>query len=512
MKSINKYRRLIHVLPIVITLALVSCGGEKASELTPVSNNVFQEVPIGATPTSGIKLEVLEACNKGAQASALINVKDFVELHPERGAYEGKALITYLNTTDDIQEDLVFRLYPNAERIYGGQVKIASIYVDGYESNPQVFLPDRTGLRVPLAEPISPGESVVVEMKFEGHLSDGIEGAPDAYGIFNYSIDDDVMTLANWYPILARWEEGEWQAQPVSGVGDAVVSDVSLYLVEVIAPEDSQVITTGSEINHGFTGGNEVFTFASGPVREFIIISGTKFIPIQTEAAGVQVNHWGLPGGEGRSSEALQATVDSLSVFSELFGPYPYRELDVVSVPLQRASGVEYPGLFLIRDDLYYPDKERPYRLSTVIAHETAHQWWYGLVGNDVLDHPWQDEALTTFTSLLYLEQFQPLVYSSTVDYFTKVSQGLEQNTDIGRPTSSFIHTPEDYGPIIYSHGSLIFTELRDEIGDQDFFTALRSYYDNNIYQIASPQDLLAEFSSACQCNLDQVFDRWGVK
>ena len=215
------------------------------------------------------------------------------------------------------------------------------------------------------------------------------------------------------------------------------------------------------QINHSSIAAGELYTFASGPVRDFFVVSGKNFISTQAETGGNLIKHWGLPGGEGRSGEALQATVDSLAVFGERFGPYPYRELEIVSAPMQLASGVEYPGLFLMRDDLYYPNSEQPYLLSLIIAHETAHQWWYGLVGSDVLTHPWQDEALTTFSSLLYLEQFQPQVYSGTVAYFTQLSNDLNQKPDIGRPVSSFINSPEIYSPIVYSQGSLFFVELR---------------------------------------------------
>lgn len=481
------------------------------------------------TPT-GIKVnhdpDILAACDQTSQEAALASDKKidlenmelstcyqlWLNLDTDRTRYEGKAKITYKNQTDNEQLDLVFRLYPNAERIYGGELEVNSTFGDGAEITPEVFLSDRTAVRLPLADPIKPGETAVIEMEFEGRLSDGLESEPVAYGIFNYSQENEVTTLANWYPLLAHWEDGDWRAEPVSGVGDAVVSEVSLYIVEVSVPEDIQVITSGIEINHSFGDEKDIYTYASGPMREFFIVSGNNFSPIQAEADGVLVKHWGLPGGEGRSSEALQATVDSLLIFADHFGPYPYRELDVVSVPLHLASGVEYPGILLMRDELYYVNEKQPYLLSTIMAHEVAHQWWYGLVGSDVLDHPWQDEALTTFSSLLYLEKTQPLVYSGTVGFFRQVSKDLGQDKAIGRATRSFINDPGKYSPIVYQHGSLFFVELREKLGDDDFFKALRSYFLKNIYQIAAPKDLLTEFSNACQCDLDKLFKQWGVK
>ena len=42
--------------------------------------------------------------------------------------------------------------------------------------------------------------------------------------------------------------------------------------------------------------------------------------------------------------------------------------------------------------------------LEFVVAHEVAHQWWHGLVGSDSRDHPYVDEALAQYSSILYLE------------------------------------------------------------------------------------------------------------
>jgi hypothetical protein len=526
MMTIYKVHRSIGFIAVTLAMAVAGCGGGPESIQTLERENNFKEGTKATPPTPKMDSDVLEACNQVDQESALVpgQVVDWNELElstcyqlwmnllQDRRGYEGKADITYTNESGDTQDDLVFRLYPNAEKVYSGELEVTSTWVDGTQILPDVFLPDQTGLRLPLIDPVKPGDTVVIEMEFQGRLNDGLESSPDAYGIFNYSQDEDVATYANWYPILAEWENGDWKAQPVSGVGDAVVSEVGLYLVEITTPQEIQVITSGMQINHSSTADSELYSFASGPVREFFVVSGTNFTSTQSETGGNLIKHWGLPGGEGRSGEALQATVDSLVVFGERFGPYPYRELEVVSAPMQLASGVEYPGLFLMRDDLYYPNSEQPYLLSLIIAHETAHQWWYGLVGSDVLTHPWQDEALTTFSSLLYLEQFQPQVYSGTVAYFTKLSNDLNQKLDIGRPVSSFINSPEIYSPIVYSQGSLFFVELRDKIGDKDFFEALRSYFTNNIYHIAAPQDLLVEFSNACQCDLDEFFNQWGVK
>ncbi len=479
-------------------------------------------------PSPEKAIDVLEACDLEAQESVLISdlipswntlplsacYELWLNLHDDSTKYDGRAIITYSNLTDETLTDLVFRLYPNSERVYGGDLVVTSAHVDGTQVVPEVFLADKTGLRLSLDESIKPGDSAVIELEFDGNLNDDLENSPDTYGIFNYAEEDNLVTLTNWYPILAIRENGQWQAEPVVGVGDAVVSEVGLYLVEVTTPRNMRIATTGSSIQHSTNDNSEVYRFASGPVRDFTISASPNFVLTQAESNGVQVKQWGLPGGEQRWEEALQASIDSLEVFNELFGPYPYKEMDIVSVPLQRASGVEYPGFILMKDELYNLDSERPYLLTTIMSHEVAHQWWYAIIGNDVIEHPWQDEALTTFSSLLYLEQFQPQVYDGTVDYFRNSAEEVEmirENTDIGQPVSSFKDQPAEYSPVIYSKGAIFFVELRNKIGDRAFFQALQSYFSQNLYRLASPGSLLEEFEKACQCDLGEFYVQWGV-
>lgn len=59
--------------------------------------------------------------------------------------------------------------------------------------------------------------------------------------------------------------------------------------------------------------------------------------------------------------------------------------------------------LVMIDQSLY--NEKNEFLLEYVIAHETAHQWWYSAVGNDEISEPWLDEALTEYSTIVYFEQ-----------------------------------------------------------------------------------------------------------
>ena len=222
-------------LILIVMIISAGCG-----------NSVDVQKNITATPTElesteSIEIQqqslpkVVEACDVGAQETALIQDKIpdwstlsvnacyqlWLQIKDDPREYVGKAIITFNNTFGEALDELVFRLYPNADRVYGGSLEVSSATISGNPTQLDVFLEDDTGLRLRLDEPIQPGETVLVELDFIGRLTDGFEDAPGTYGIFNYSQEADVATYINWYPILALRDEDGWQADPVIGIGDA---------------------------------------------------------------------------------------------------------------------------------------------------------------------------------------------------------------------------------------------------------------------------------------------------
>ncbi|MEJ2351825.1 MAG: M1 family metallopeptidase [Anaerolineales bacterium] len=545
----------VYILFILLTLSLVACSlGQSRGESPNPNSGQLQPSPAPSqtaraslespAPSAPAGSAALAACPVDNQALAMGSqyIPDWtnlslsacydlsLDLDLENKTYRGTATVTYANLTGEDLPDLVFRTYPNSRQIYGGQLDVTSAAVNGVAVSPQVFLSDRTGLRIPLQQPLPAGDSRLVQLEFNGAFPVDFGGLSDVYGIFNYVSQEQVLTLADWYPLLAPRRNGAWEADAVVGIGDAVVSQVALYKVQINAPADWQLITTGSQVSQDQVQGpgfslvtpnlqpsnlQSSTSFVSGPAREFILLASPNFTLREDRVGGVNIRHWGLPDGEPRWDEALQATVESLSLYDERFGPYPYAELDVVAVPLKRASGVEYPGVFLLGASQYEQNTQRPFLLGLVASHEAAHQWWYGVVGSDVLLHPWQDEALATFSSLLYQQIYQPRSYPGTLQFYEQTVSEVDQgsgNTSVDQPVDAFTDHPNEYSPIVYDKGALFFVNLRDKLGDQIFFDALRSYYSHEQYKIASPADLLGAFESSCSCDLSDFYAQWGVE
>ena len=520
----NQLIKIQYLIP-VLTLILVGCT---RSQLTPSPTIIVEQEqvevtsstdrPASGAPEGGSLPSQNSALIPGAQSDldSLLDLTQYdIELviDYEGHTFQGRSQVDYTNTEDVPIDSLYFRLLPNGHNSYGnGSLSVSQVRVDGKPVETKLSLSD-TVLEVTLPEPLAVGEQARLDFDYSGvvPVDFGGDEAPAGYGIYNFS--EGVLTLSGWYPILAVYDEDGWNLDPVSPIGDSVYSDTALYSIEVIADSYLSIAATGVEIDRGSSGETTHHRMISGPVRDFFLIMSPDFRVKSTQVDGTQVNSYYLPGHEAGGEAALSITADSLRVFNEHFGVYPFTELDVVDAPMRHALGVEYPAIFLVASGLYEEPDQPSFIVAT--AHEVAHQWWYSVVGNDVFDEPWLDEALTTYSSSLYYQDvLGKESYQGIVDYWQgRYDSLLEDGGDepITQDLAYFenVADPGSYGGVVYIKGALFFKALRDEIGDEAFFAALQAYYQDHKHQIARGDDLLSAFERASGRSLDGFLQKW---
>jgi len=428
-------------------------------------------------------------------------------------SFSGQAQVNYTNLENSTLDRLYFRLIPNGQGSYGnGSLSVSQTLLEGQPVETQLSVQDSV-LEVPLPKSLDPGQETQIEFTFSGKVPVDFGGPTSSgYGIYNYS--NGVLALSGWYPILAVYNDQGWNLDPVSEIGDSVFSDAAIYNVEINVPENLVVAATGVAEDHQTQAGKSTYHFESGPARDFFLIMSPDFTVKSETVEDITVNSYYLSGQSKGGEAALQVAADSLRIYNQEFGPYPYSEFDVVEAPMRNALGVEFPGIVLIGDPLY-SESETPNFIVTV-AHEVAHQWWYNVVGNDVFDDPWMDEALATYSSSLYYEfgNGGPAAASGLASYWqNRYRQTQQKGKDDGIALSlshfESLNDPSVYAAVVYNKGGLFFKNLRQEIGDQAFFTALQNYYKAYQFQIATPDDLLNTFENTSGRQLDDFYKQW---
>jgi hypothetical protein len=508
---------------LAIVLILVGCRS-----LSPIAVPVVQPPDqIIPTRTPLFLPGTSQPLKAGDQTKALLPAfqQDMASLHnltryeitldidyPDR-TISGHEQVVYTNTETIPLDRLYFRLLPNGHQSYGnGSLSVSRVELNSQSVQTSLSLSDSV-VEVKPDRELAVGEVARLDIDFSGVVPRDFGGTatPAGYGIYNVS--DGVMTLSGWYPILAVYDNQGWNLDPVSPIGDSVYSEMAYYSIKVTAASSLILASTGVEIGRSTEDQTTLHYLISGPARDFTLVLSPDFQVASRIIEGTQVNAYYLSDHSVGGDTALSVAADSLEIYGHHFGQYPYTELDIVDVPMRNASGVEYPGLVLIGDTLY--DQPASTSFTVAVAHEVAHQWWYNLVGNNVFQDPWLDEALTSYTSALYeQEALGESAYQGLVGYWQdRYDQVLQIDKDdlVTENLSHFesLRDPRVYSWVVYSKGALFFKEVRDRIGDKAFFEALRNYYQQEKYRVARPEDLLQAFNQAAGKSLDDLYQIW---
>ena len=410
----------------------------------------------------------------------------------------GRERVRYTNTDSAALSEIYFRLFPSAPG-FGGAMTVTRVTVGGQTMSLQ--LEQRgTALKVPVT--LAPGASADLTLDFLV----GIPRNPTVgYAMFGSS--DGVTALPDFYPVIPVRDETGWHIEIAPEYGDETFNPTALYDVSITAPATQVVITSGT-CQPQKAG---VWRCVSGPMRDFMLAMSVNYKMVTQNVDDVTLRSFYVPGDETGGKRAAQVAADALRAYSRHFGPYPFAELDVVETGT-RAGGIEYPGLVVIADNLYQQVGEGSY-FDFVVAHEVAHQWWYSLVGNDQVNHPWLDESLVGYSTVLYYEDtFGKAVADGVLkqvfeDAYQKLLQE-KRDQKVDQPVSAF--TQNDYSVVVYRKGPLFFRALREAIGDDKFDAFLKAYFRRNRYGIATPERMMAAAESvANRAVVRSLFDQW---
>jgi aminopeptidase N len=208
--------------------------------------------------------------------------------------------------------------------------------------------------------------------------------------------------------------------------------------------------------------------------------------PAVAAAVGaVRVESYYFPGHERAGRAALATAAAALHEFARRFGPYPYRTLTVVEADF--VDGLVYCGPVFVGGHYYaaYDGSPRT-QLTAIAAHETAHQWWHCRVGNDPAAEPWLDEALATFSEVLFYEARHPA--AAAWWWETRVGR-FRPRGRVEAPAGEFASL-RAYIDAVYLRGALLLRDLRHGMGPAAFDAALLDYATRFDGRVATAEDL----------------------
>ena len=427
----------------------------------------------------------------------------------------------YKNRTDTTLTELYFHLYPNAfsegavnkpvgilssekaypnGKSYGG-INILSTSSKNSKLSHTVEGIDKDFLKVSLPKEIAPDESINIDFEYTVKI-------PNINHRFGFG--NNTVNIANFYPVIAIYED-DWVLDPYHYNGDPFYSNIANYEILLTIPTNLTLASTGEILGKNEEENKTTYNISAKAVRDYAFVLSDKFKVLSEQVGKTTVSYFSYE--EENPEEFLKASVDSLTTFNSLFGEYPYSTLSVVKSNFVH-GGMEYPNLVLISDAV---TEKADY--INVIVHEIAHQWWYGLVGNNQFEHGWLDEGLTEYSTNLFYEKnpeygisANEIIKNTTssfanfVELYTSVLGNVD--TSMNRALDEYDTEPE-YVYITYVKGMLFFNELRNILGYDKFISCLQDYFETYKFKLVKPEHMLGSFEKTSHTDLSGFFNSW---
>ncbi|MCC7352935.1 MAG: M1 family metallopeptidase [Anaerolineae bacterium] len=414
-----------------------------------------------------------------------------VDLDYAQHRLAAQAKVELTNRWREPLSELVFHVPP--ARI-AGVFKLDSLTIDDSSQPPSYGLRDGF-LTVQLPRSLPLGARVAVFMAFTLVLPP----VQTVAGFVECSLgwSDVALNAGHWHPVLVPYDplRGGWQTWKLSTIGDPYVTESADYEVDILAPPGVKVAGGGEDLREG---NHWRYWLPAG--REFGFVASDRWEEAESLVGGVRVHSYFLPEHRAAGLTVLQAAADALRLYSDTFGPYPYRDFRIVET--RARGGMEFPGFSYLTDEYYaqWPGNARSFLVYTTV-HEVAHQWWYNIAGNDQVYEPWLDEALADYCAWLFYRVQRP----DDAEWWwnSRVNRDLP-----ALPVDATIYQFDDnmvYLLTVYRRGILLFTDLEKEIGQPRLFSALRGYLYRQAYRLSNSDDLLATLTRYANGSLAPV-------
>ena len=510
------------------------------------------------------------------QMKADYNMK--VEIDDEKQQLHGEETITYYNQSPNPLSYLWLQLDQNvrAQDSHSHDIRSSSIgekmstdglsrltpdFDGGFKikavkdasGKAMKFTINKTMMRVDLASPLQPGQSV----KFSVDWWYNINNTREIGGRSGYERFDDghnVYVIAQFYPRMCLYNDVYgWQNKQFLGRGEFTLT-FGNFEVEITVPNDHLVAASGELQNpnkvltsdqrknldkamkeheqpvnissmedaddrieaasEGIPSKKKSWKFKADNVRDFAFASSRRFIwdavgvPMSDGRTVMAASMWTKEGNCLWEKYSTKAVAHTVKWFSHYTIDYPYP----TAWSIDGNMGMEYPMICFnfgrCEDDGTYSQRMK-YGHIGVIIHEVGHNWFPMIINSDERQWTWMDEGLTTFVQYL-TEQHWERNYPSRRGPAHKIVNYMKGDKDRISPIMTNSESIFQFGSNAYAKPATALNILRETVMGRELFDhALKTYCQRWAFKHPTPADFFRTMEDASAVDLDWFWRGW---
>ena len=501
-----------------------------------------------------------------------VNYSIIVHLDEGLMGFTAQGRLRYVNNSPDTLREMYFHQYLNAfrpgskwseadarehrerfqnlrEPNYGYERFTRSPVIDGVPARVDYpGAPDSTVAHLVLPRPLAPGDSISIDLAWEGRPS----ALPRRQGRRGRTYD-----LAQWYPKVAVYDRGGWKPNPLVPAGE-LYGEFGTYDVTIVARDD-QVLAASGVVVSGDPGWARVSRTgapwmprppASVPQAPVIVPSGARERAVRFFAENVHHFAWSAspdyiyeggiylkrdtlrhryptfdtvgvnvlykPGDDTTwaGNRVLKRTIDALGWLERLYGPYAYPQ--ITNLHRIESGGTEFPMVIMNGSPSY-----------GLILHELGHVYTYGILANNEWRSGWMDEGLTDYQTY-WAQNLSP---QDLPREFPKIGPGYRANArtttkadsaelesvqlemrGLTEPPGTTAHEFSEFGVynrMIYDRARVMYGQMREMMGDSVFIAFLHDYYERWALRHVDEAAMRASAERAYGKDLGWFFQQW---
>ena len=483
-----------------------------------------------------------------------------VILDDKNKTLEGDIEIQYINNSPDNLDFIYLHLYPNAYKDRNTKFAeqrfnllhkydLLSIrYKKGYIENLNFTVDNDTAVfyyedadiaKLFLPKTLKSGDTIIIKTPFSVKI-------PERKDRLGYK--DNYFAISQWFPKPAVYDKNGWHQMAYLSIGE-FYSEFGNYDVTITVRDDYIVAATGNlqtkseiqRLNNYIEICNEVINKADLPkfgnselkktirfteknIHDFAFFVSPDFMvekqQLKTDNISHLVDCWSFYDKKliKNWKNSVRFVKQSVDYFSGQIGEYPYNNCSAVGIEFDESGGMEYPTITLVTAN-------QRLLVEQTIAHEIAHNWFYGILASNERDNPWIDEGFTSFYENKYMDFYRPnLTFCESIigrnwkifgwdklpariknEFFYNYlkHENLTQPTNLKTEEQSLMN----YFTNNYNKTTMALYTLEEFLGAKEYKQLISSFYLENKFKHIEPQDIKDFFKSNSEKNIDWFFD-----